>query len=265
MKKVLAIAGSDSLSGGGIQADMRTYKEFQVRGLNTLTCVVTVLPETDTVIIHEMNLKDIEKQLKICLAEEVDVIKIGMLANIEIATLVVSYLKKYPHIPVVLDPVLALKESGFTSSQTIIDFFNQELMPLATITTPNLREAELLSGINQITNIEKMKEAAKVIHKTGVKNVVIKGGQRLSGPTAFDVFFDGKTYTILEEEKLKNGYNNGAGCTFASAIASGMAKQEGIKEAVIQGKEFVYEAIQYGIPFLPGLGNVYQGGKNKSF
>lgn len=266
MKKVLAIAGSDSLSGGGIQADMRTYREYGVEGQNVLTCIVTVKPETDCVHIHEIPLKMIDKQLQGCLVEDnkIDVIKIGMLASIEIANKVVAYLKRVPDIPIVLDPVLALKESDVTSGQEIIDFFNHELMPLATIATPNLREAELLSGISEIRSIEEMKEAAIEIHKTGVAHVVIKGGQRLAGGKAYDVYFDGTHFSVLEEDKLMNGYNNGAGCTFSSAIASSIAKGDTVGNAVVQGKKFVYEAIKNGIPFLPSLGNVYQGRKNKS-
>lgn len=263
-KKVLTIAGSDSLSGGGLQADLRTFQEYGVKGLNALTCIVTVEPETDQITVHEVSEKMLRSQLEECLNQEVavDVIKIGMLANLETAKIVAEYLKQVNK-PIVLDPVLALKESGLTSGQDIVNFFNQELMPLAIITTPNLKEAELLSGIKEINSLEKMKEAAQVIHKTGVKHVVIKGGQRLPGNTAYDVFYDGVDFLILQEKKLENGFNNGAGCTFASAIASGISLDYPMKEAVIRAKEFVYEGIQYGIPFLPGLGNVYQGGKNK--
>ena len=256
--KVLTIAGSDSLSGGGLQADLRTYKEYKIEGSNVLTCIVTVAPNTDEVTVLGVSLPTLKAQLRECLSKEneIDVI--------EIAKVVANHLKEVKDIPIVLDPVLALKESGLTSSQDIIDFFNTELMPLATITTPNLREAELLSGLVGIDSIEKMEEAARIIHKTGVKNVVVKGGQRLKGETAYDVLFDGTTVTILEEKKLANSYNNGAGCTFASAIASGIATGLTVEESVRKGKAFVFESIEYGIPFLPGLGNVYQGGKNKS-
>ncbi len=265
MKKVLTIAGSDSLSGGGLQADLRTFEEYQVTGLNVLTCIVTVEANTDKVTVTELPLSLLETQLEECFNEvpAIDVIKIGMLANIETAKVVVKALKKHREIPVVLDPVLALKESGLTSSQDIIDFFKTELMPLADITTPNLKEAELLSGLGKLDSLEKMKEAAQLIHKTGVKHVVIKGGQRLEGRLAYDVFYDGQNYMILEEDKLLNGYNNGAGCTFASAIASGMALGYHLETAVRKAKSFVYEGIEYGIPFLPGLGNVFQGGKSK--
>lgn len=265
MKKVLTIAGSDSLSGGGLQADLRTFEEYGVYGENAVTCIVTVEPETDKVTVHEVSLDMVKHQLETSLVDTkgLNSIKIGMLASIEVANVVAEFLKQQKDIPVVLDPVLALKESGLTTEKDIIDFFNKELMPLATITTPNLREAELLSGIESIDSLEKMKEAAHFIYQTGVKQVVIKGGQRIKGPVAYDLLYDGTHYEWLEHKKILNGFNNGAGCTFASAIAAGLAKGYAVEESVKKAKDFVYEAIEYGIPFLPELGNVYQGGKSK--
>lgn len=265
MKRVLTIAGSDSLSGGGLQADLRTFEEYGVAGLNVVTCIVTVEAKTDIVEVHEVSLEMVEHQLEAVFKEEqqLDGIKIGMLASIEVAKLVAEFLKKQKNIPIVLDPVLALKESGLTTERDVIDFFKNELMPLAAVTTPNLREAELLSGIDPIDTLEKMKEAAQLIYQTGVKQVVIKGGQRIKGPVAYDLLYDGKQFRWFKHEKILNGFNNGAGCTFASAITAGLAKDYSVEKSVEKAKNFVYEAIEYGIPFLPGLGNVYQGGKSK--
>lgn len=265
MKRVLTIAGSDSLSGGGLQADLRTFEEYNVSGKNVVTCLVTVEPKTDKVEVHEVSKEILKRQLESCLSdfEKIDGIKVGMLASIETAKIVAKYLKKNTQIPIILDPVLALKETGLESDQSIIEFFRAELLPLATLTTPNLAEAELLSGIEPIDSLEKMKQAAKIIYQTGVSYVVIKGGQRIKGSVAYDLLYDGSDYTIFEQQKISNGFNNGAGCTFASAITSGIAKGWSVEKSVKEAKIFVYEAIEYGIPFLPDLGNVYQGAKNK--
>ncbi len=265
MEKVLTISGSDSLSGGGLQADLRTFEEFNIIGENVVTCIVTVEPKTDKVKIDEVSLEMIKNQLDYCLKDSANLkaIKIGMLANIETAKVIASYLKGIKNIPIVLDPVLSLKETGLDSGVQIINFFKDNLMPLATITTPNLKEAELLSGIENIDSLEKMKKAAKLIHKTGVTYVVIKGGKRMEGPIAYDLFYDGSQYTLLEAKKIRNGYNNGAGCTFASVIASEIAKGYPIEQSVKNAKLFVYDAIENGIPFLPDLGNVYQIKKSK--
>lgn len=264
MKKVVTIAGSDSLSGGGLQADIRTFKEYGIKPYNVLTCIVTVEPKTDQVEVHEVHEDMLKKQLETCLVlkNDLSAIKIGMLANLETAKIIKDYLEKNQHIPIVLDPVLALKESGLTSKKMIIDFFVDQLVPLATIVTPNLREAELLSGVSPINNIEKMKLAAERIFQLGAKNVVVKGGQRLLGNMAYDIFYDGTDFIVLEEPKITNGFNNGAGCTFASAIASGLAQEQSVIESVKNGKQFVYQAILNGIPFLEGLGNVYQGNQS---
>lgn len=260
MKKVITIAGSDSLSGGGLQADIRTFKEYGVESANVVTCLVTVDPKTDQVTVHDVTSDMLKAQLDASLNDtsELSAIKIGMLANLETAEIVASYLVKFIDIPVILDPVLALKESGLTSKQTVIDFFIEKLVPLATIVTPNLREAELLSGV-KIDSLETMKAAAEKIHQLGARSVVVKGGQRLSGKTAYDVFYDGYEFVVLEEPKIANGFNNGAGCTFASGIASGIALEMTVLASVEASKQFVYEAIKNGIPFLEGLGNVYQG------
>ena len=263
MKNVLTIAGSDSLSGGGLQADLRTFKEYGVNALNAVTCIVTVDPKSDKFTIYDVGQDFLQEQLETSLNQEenVDMIKIGMLGNLDIAKQVASFLQQHPDIPVILDPVLSLKEEGHTSNEEIVSFFREKLLPLGLVTTPNLKEAELLSGLTPIDSIEKMKEAAQMIQATGVEQVVIKGGQRLPGKWAVDVIYDGQEYVILRDEKLSNGYNNGAGCTFASSIAAGIALGLTPKEAIVKAKEFVHEAIEYGQPFLPGLGNVYQGGK----
>lgn len=264
MKRVLTIAGSDSLSGGGLQADLRTFTEYGLEASNVVTCLVGVDVNEDKVEIHEVSTQMLKHQLKkVEESNEIIGIKVGMLASIETGKLVASFLKT-KETPIVIDPVLALKESGVESNQSVIEFFKKELLPLATITTPNLREAELLSGIDPIDSLEKMEEAAIRIYQTGVKNVVIKGGQRFEGTMAYDLLYDGEKSVILEQQKIKNGYNNGAGCTFASAICSGLAKGMDVLESVKAAKIFVYEAIEYGIPFLSELGNVYQGGKNKT-
>ncbi|MGO3731668.1 MAG: bifunctional hydroxymethylpyrimidine kinase/phosphomethylpyrimidine kinase [Vagococcus sp.] len=261
MKKVLTIAGSDTLSGGGLQADLRTYYEYQVSGSNVLTCIVTVKPTTDEVTIFDLPIEWVKEDLQTCLApnNNVSVIKIGMLANLEIAKLVAKELKKVRTIPIVVDPVLALKESGMTVKQDIIDFFLKELMPLGTITTPNVREAELLSGMESIQTVSDMKKAAHIIHQYGVKNVVIKGGQRILGSKAIDVLYDGNQWHEFYQPKIFNGFNNGAGCTFASAIAANLANEETIYESVKEAKKFVHVSIENGVPFLPELGNVWQG------
>lgn len=256
MKRIVTISGSDTLSGGGVQADLRTFHEYGLEPLHVLTCIVTVNQETNAVNVYESPSNVIEDGFTELTSLEYDGIKIGMLATLDIARQVSSFLTNQ-NVPIVLDPVLSLKESGFSENQDIVNFFKENLLPKATLTTPNLREAELLADMS-IKTVEDMKVAAVKIYATGVSYVVIKGGQRLSGGLAVDLLYDGKTFTIFEMAMLNNGYINGAGCTFASAIASNLILGESTKEAVQKSKEFVHRAIENGIPFLPGLGNVWQ-------
>ena len=148
----------------------------------------------------------------------------------------------------VLDPVLVCKETHDVAvselCQELIRFF-----PYVTIITPNLPEAELLAG-QKIETLEDMKSAAQKLHDLGVPAVIIKGGNRLSQDKAVDVFYDGENFTILENPVIQ-GQNAGAGCTFASSIASQLVKGEELLPAVESSKAFVYRAIaqadQYGV------------------
>lgn len=263
MIKLLTIAGSDTLSGGGLQADLRTFREYGITGDNVLTCIVTMGRETEEISIGELPISVITDQLKEA-EKQLDAyqgIKVGMLANLETAQVVASFLEKVHTVPIVLDPVLALKESGLTTSQDIVTYFIERLLPLATITTPNLHEAELLSGIEPIDTVEKMILAGKKIQSYGVPYVVVKGGLRMPGTEAIDVLVTPETEHVYRNPKLHSGCNNGAGCTFASSIAAERVNNDNMREVIQSSKDFVYRSIENGVDFMDGLGNVWQKGK----
>lgn len=260
MKKGLIIAGSDTLSGGGLQTDIRTFSAHNLSVSNVLTCIVTLDSETTAIDICDLPVGLVEQQLQMIAFSSISVIKIGMLANLAVAKQIELFLKRMTTTPIILDPVLALKESGFGLSEKIVSFFSERLLPLADITTPNLREAELLANMT-ITTLADMEQAAKVIHQFGVKNVVIKGGTRLVGIEAIDLLYDGHDYTYFKAPKLQTTNNNGAGCTFASAIAANVANGLSVTESVTDAKKFVYQAINHGFPFLDDLGNVWAPNK----
>lgn len=260
MKQLLTISGSDSLSGGGLQADLRTFYEHGVQGKQLLTCIVTVDAITDDVNVYDTPKETLNVLLEESITPDLSGIKIGMLATLDTAKDVAKALEEITDIPIVLDPVLALKETKNEVPSDITQFFKERLMPLATITTPNLREAEMLSGIFPIDSVARMKLAAENIHKTGVKYVVIKGGERILGEKAIDVLYDGIRFYEFTQEKIDTRSVNGAGCTFASAIAANLVNGMSVVDAVESAKAFVYGAIWHGIPFLPELGNVWQVG-----
>ncbi|MGT2907739.1 bifunctional hydroxymethylpyrimidine kinase/phosphomethylpyrimidine kinase [Streptococcus dentiloxodontae] len=245
-KYILAISGNDIFSGGGLHADLATYSTNHLHGFVAVTCLTAVTDTgfevfaTDkTVFQHQLNsLKDID----------FSGIKLGLLPNVEIAELTLDFVKAHASIPLILDPVLVCKESHDVEVSALrtelLKFF-----PYTSIITPNLVEAELLSQ-KTIKTLDDMKAAAQKLHQLGAQNVVIKGGNRFSQEKAIDVFYDGKKLHVLEYPVLTNN-NIGAGCTFASSIASQIVLGKSALEAVEISKDFVYQAIlhsdHYGV------------------
>lgn len=245
-KYILAISGNDIFSGGGLYADLATYTTNHLHGFLAVTCLTAltengfdVFATDETVFSHQLNsLKDVP----------FSGIKLGLLPNVKVADLALEFVKSHVEIPIVLDPVLVCKEKHDVEVSALRDEL-LKFFPYVTIITPNLVEAELLTQTS-IKTLDDMKAAAKKLHQLGAKNVVVKGGNRLSKEKAVDVFYDGENVTVFETPVLENN-NIGAGCTFASSIASQLVLGKSAKVAVEQSKEFVYQAIrhsdQYGV------------------
>lgn len=243
---ILAMSGNDIFSGGGLYADLATYTVHQQHGFVAVTCLTALTKKGFEVI--PVDGKVFAQQLQSLKDVPFSAIKIGLLPNVEIAELALDFLKAHPEIPVVLDPVLVCKETHDVEVSALRDELIK-LFSYASIITPNLPEAALLTQ-KSLETLEDVKAAAKQLHEWGAKNVVIKGGNRLDPNKAIDVFYDGQTFTLIEEPVLQKN-NTGAGCTFASSIASGLVKGDSVLEAVFHAKDFVYQAIQksdqYGV------------------
>lgn len=237
---ILAISGNDIFSGGGLYADLATYTTNHLHGFLAVTCLTAltengfdVFATDETAFSHQLNsLKDVP----------FSGIKLGLLPNVKVADLALEFVESYVGIPIVLDPVLVCKEKHDVEVSALRDEL-LKFFPYVTIITPNLVEAELLTQTS-IKTLDDMKAAAKKLHQLGAKNVVVKGGNRLSKEKAIDVFYDGENVTVFETPVLENN-NIGAGCTFASSIASQLVLGKSAKAAVEQSKEFVYQAIRY--------------------
>ncbi|MFC5631084.1 MULTISPECIES: bifunctional hydroxymethylpyrimidine kinase/phosphomethylpyrimidine kinase [Streptococcus] len=245
-KYILAISGNDIFSGGGLHADLTTYTVNGLHGFVALTCLTAITENgfevfgTDpNIFAHQLaSLKDIPFAG----------IKLGLLPNVEIAEQALDFVKAHADIPVVLDPVLVCKESHDVEVSALRDEL-LKFFPYVTIITPNLVEAELLTQ-SKIETLNDMKTAAKKLYELGTKYVVIKGGSRLDRVVAMDVFYDGNELIVFESPVL-NSNNIGAGCTFASSIASYLVADKSAQEAVRDAKAFVHAAIQksddYGV------------------
>ncbi|MGM0124365.1 phosphomethylpyrimidine kinase [Enterococcus sp. AZ194] len=264
IKKVLTVAGSDSSGGAGLQADLKTFQEYGTFGFSAVTSIVTMDPDegwSHTVTPIEPTL--VEKQLKTIFAGgKLDAMKTGMLGTVGAIEATRQTIDTYNMDQIVIDPVIACKGTSELLQPENVAAMTRLLLPKATITTPNLVEAGILSELGDLTSIDQMKQAAKKISLLGPKQVVVKGGHRLGLDKAVDVYYDGQTFNILESELIATDYNHGAGCTFAAAITAGLAKGLTVKKAVVLAKAFVNAAIQQGLKINPYLGHVWHGAYN---
>lgn len=245
------IAGSDSGGGAGIQADLKTFQELKVFG----TSVITALTAQNTVGVHGVYPVDatfVEAQLMAVLDDfDVKAIKTGMLFDTAIIEKVAVTLQRV-NTPLVIDPVMIAKGGQSLLLQEAIAAFKKKLLPLATIVTPNIPEAEALTGI-EIRTEKEMEKAAQLLINGGAKCVVIKGGH-LQGELATDAIFQqNEAPFYVETARFHTPHTHGTGCTFSAAITACLAKGMSLKESVIEGKRFVDAAIKHPL----NIGNGY--------
>ena len=251
MKRVLTIAGSDSGGGAGIQADLKAITLLGGFGMS----VVTALTAQNTMGvhgIHEIPSSFVEKQMEVVLSDiGADAIKTGMLAHSEIIKVVARKIRQYGLKHVVVDPVMVAKSGDSLLRKDAQEALIRELIPLAWIVTPNLPEASVLAGF-KVTSLEEMRKAARRIHQLGAKHVVVKGGH-LKG-RAVDLLYDGKRFEEIVAPRIKTKNTHGTGCTFASAIATLLARGDTVYGAVQKAKTFITLAIQSGLNLGKGHG-----------
>jgi hydroxymethylpyrimidine/phosphomethylpyrimidine kinase len=248
MKRALTIAGSDSGGGAGIQADLKTFGALGVYGASAITAVTA--QNTVTVSrIQEIDPAVVAAQIE-AVIEDIgfDAVKTGMLASTPIVEAVASTLKRYRVHNLVIDPVMVSKTGARLLKVDAIAALKSLLLPLAEIVTPNIPEAEVLSG-HKVTDAETMRDAARRIRDLGPRRVVIKGGHS-EGPYVVDLYFDGENFEELKAERVQTLATHGTGCTFSAAIAAYLAHGLPPLEAVARAKEFLTAALQAA----PGIG-----------
>ncbi|NEW06912.1 bifunctional hydroxymethylpyrimidine kinase/phosphomethylpyrimidine kinase [Paenibacillus sp. SYP-B3998] len=241
--KALTIAGSDSGGGAGIQADLKTFQELGVYGMSAITAV-TAQNTLGVQGVYPMSVEAIERQLA-SIGEDLspDAIKTGMLFNGEIIQVVAASIHKFKWNHVVVDPVMIAKGGASLLLQEAIDTMIRVLLPLASVVTPNIPEAEVLSGM-RITDEGSRMQAAKRIHQYGCKHVMIKGGHdEGDAEQATDLLYDGETFTSFTSRRLTTRHTHGTGCTFAASITSGLAQGLSMQESLKLAKRFIQAAI----------------------
>lgn len=251
MKNVLTIAGSDSCGGAGIQADLKTFSALGTYGMSVITAV-TAQNTTGVIQVREMDVDIVQAQIN-CLFEDIEIhaVKIGMVSNIEIIETIGRCLRDKGAVQIVVDPVMVSKSGCHLLRPESTEALIKVLFPISEVVTPNLLEAEVITG-KKIDSLAGMEEAAVKIHNLGARNVVVKGGH-LSGD-AVDVMYDGNRFTYLKGTRINTPNTHGTGCTFSSAIAANLAKGFSVPEAVREAKKYINGAIENSIALGHGVG-----------
>ena len=249
--KAMTIAGSDSGGGAGIQADLKTFAALGVYGTSALTAI-TAQNTVGVTGVHEIPTGMIAAQIDAVLTDiGADAVKTGMLASGSIIECVASALDHHSVAWVVVDPVMVAKSGDSLLREDAIEALRTMLVPLASVITPNIPEAEALTGM-KIDSDADMRRAAQMLTDMGAKAVVVKGGHR-EGP-ATDLLFDGSKFREFSTPRIETANTHGTGCTFASAIAAGLARGMILLDAVQLAKDYVTEAIRRSFPVGQGHG-----------
>jgi hydroxymethylpyrimidine/phosphomethylpyrimidine kinase len=251
--RVLVIAGSDSGGGAGIQADIKTITAL---GGFAMTAI-TALTAQNTLGVHAVLPVPpdfIRRQIEVVLQDlGADVIKIGMLGDAAvIETVAQALLDLAPNLPVVLDPVMVAKGGQALLADNAVAALTQRLLPAAALITPNLPEAEALTGLT-IRSVADMARAAEALRGLGAPSVLMKGGH-LEGDTLTDLLVSGTSVEAFSDSRIHTRHTHGTGCTTASAIAAGLAQGLDLRQAVIQARRFVRAAIAAAPGFGAGHG-----------
>ena len=252
--KVLIIAGSDSSGGAGIQADIKTVTTLGSYAMTTITAI-TVQNTTGVSSVVPIHAKEIEKQILFtCKVIKPDAIKIGMLHSSKVIMSVISALKKVKAPKIVLDPVMVAKGGTKLINQKAIKMLKEKLIRKAYLITPNIPEAEILTGI-KIRNFEDMIHAANILLNLGAKNILIKGGH-LKTKMVQDIFVNRKEIKIFKNKKFTTKNTHGTGCTLSSAIATYLSCGKLLKKSCELGIKYVNQAIRSNPNYGKGYGPI---------
>jgi len=252
--KAMTIAGSDSGGGAGIQADLKTFSALGVYGSSTLTAI-TAQNTVGVTMVHEIPIDIIVAQIDAVLSDiGADAVKTGMLASSAIVETVAEEMERHQVSRLVVDPVMVAKSGDRLLREDAVEALRTRLIPLAAVVTPNIPEAEALTGL-KIETDEDIRRAAEAIVRLGARAVVVKGGH-LVGP-ATDLFYDGARFQEFSAPRIDTVNTHGTGCTFASAVAAGLAQGLEVVESVELAKDYVTEAIRRSFPVGRGHGPLH--------
>jgi hydroxymethylpyrimidine/phosphomethylpyrimidine kinase len=250
--KVLIIAGSDSSGGAGIQADIKAVTALGSYAMTAVTAV-TAQNTRGVKVITSIPVKNVQKQITMVLDDiGANATKIGMLHNVSIIKCVCNILKRYKLKNVVLDPVMIAKGGTQLINSNSINYLKKMLLPLCNVVTPNIPEAEVLTGYS-ILNKEDMIRAAKEIINMGAKNVLLKGGH-LKNKMIFDILVSKKEIKVFPKRKIKTKNTHGTGCTLSSALATFLSQKKNMYKSCKFSLKYVDQAISTAPGYGKGFG-----------
>ncbi|MCH8949430.1 MAG: bifunctional hydroxymethylpyrimidine kinase/phosphomethylpyrimidine kinase [Chloroflexi bacterium] len=265
---VLTIAGSDSGGGAGIQADLKTFAALGVYGASAITAI-TAQNTQRVARVHHLPPDLVAAQIDAVASDiGIDAAKTGMLGTAAVIEVVAAKVDEYKLRPLVVDPVMVAESGDRLLEPDAIDTMRERLLPLATVLTPNVPEAEALLG-RSLESWDDIREGAKEIVALGTGAVVITGGHAFSGADgntataarrerlAVDLLYDGTVFHEFTASRVDTTSTHGTGCTFASAIAAGLAKGSDLHGAVAMAKAYVTKAMQAAYPVGQGHGPVH--------
>jgi hydroxymethylpyrimidine/phosphomethylpyrimidine kinase len=251
----LTIAGSDSGGGAGIQADLRTFAFHCVHGTSALTCI-TAQNTLGVTRVDALSPAAVVAQMQAVVQDiGVQAAKTGMLLNQDIITAVAEQIVALNISNLVIDPVMVSRTGAQLIDQDAIEALKTQLIPHATILTPNRYEAQLLSGI-EINSLETMQAAAQAMLHLGAKAVLVKGGGMTGDLLGVDVWCDGNTLETLKTEAVNTQHTHGTGCTLSAAIAANLALGKDLRSATQLAKTYVTHALKHSLAIGQGQGPV---------
>jgi len=247
--RILIIAGSDPSGGAGIQADLKTAQAHRVYAQTAITAV-TVQNTLGVTGVHMVPPEIVREQILACLGDiGADAIKTGMLGSAAMVEMVAETLIEHaPGIPLVVDPVMVAKGGSPLLDEAAVAILKKRLLPLASVITPNLPEAEALTGLYPQSE-HRLRNAAMVFKMMGVEHVLFKGGHA-EGDVVRDVLWSSGEFVFFDAPRQDTRHTHGTGCTLATAIACGLAQKLSLNDAVARAHAYVQEAIRTA----PGLG-----------
>jgi len=251
--RALTIAGSDSGGGAGIQADLKTFQELGVYGMSAITAV-TAQNTLGVQGVYPLEPEAVGRQLdSIGTDLPPAAVKTGMLFSSRIIEEVAAKAEAYRWSKLVIDPVMIAKGGSPLLLEEAVAALRSRLLPLAEIVTPNLPEAEVLTGLI-IRSMRDREQAARQLIDQGVRCAIIKGGHDESAESTVDLVYDGRAFTYLEGPRVHTPHTHGTGCTFSAAVTAGLAHGLPLLEAVRLAKSFIQAAIEDGLGFGGGHG-----------